>query len=368
MAKKSMKKGNKKDVDSRKSKNLFYVVGAGIVIALLLAVMVYFSDYGYAGKATAVYEKVEGKDVLPVTITFAQDEKDATFKHKDTDYKVSFSGVVKGILEELKVVEVASGCNGDADCKEGYGCTADTCVKLQMSCDGDADCPEFYICEGGDAAKEGYQGACTPLVVPCDEANPCEEGKMCADSQCVPAATGCNVDADCAEGESCISNECVTTPTFCGNNVCEQKETPSNCAEDCYMDLMINKDATNSDDAIIHAGYLNEFGYLCVENIGTIRYIGTLEVKLATMDSKDWAAAKENDMVYFTTPELTFEAGGGCVDVNPYFGSVEYDANLFNTEAIIPVAILIDPNNAITEKAEDNNGYRTWITNIENPN
>ena len=356
---------------------LVYIIGLVVLVGILFLVDTYYNDGDFFGKAIKVYTKsAEGEDVLHVIITFENNEKATDFTHKDVKYTVSFekvdeNGALVGLGVIAKTPEPADvpECTKDteeADCKQGYECTAEKCTKKQMSCDVDADCPGLYICDGGDASEEGYQGACTPEIIPCDETNPCEAGKTCSDGQCIPAASGCNVDADCAAGETCMGGECVAPsgpPTICGNDLCEAGETLSNCQADCYVDFKVAgiDQGKGGNNIVLNGLFLEKFGTLCIQNLGTADYTGTLEIETSTLDSKDCGAAKVVDSFTFTVPETTYTADGPCVDVSSYYTPLEYYEALLNSDKVIPFTVKIDPNEMLSESNENNNGYRTYI-------
>jgi hypothetical protein len=86
-------------------------------------------------------------------------------------------------------------------CFNGY--CANVCPLDQTVCPEPQSCVAFEDPEADEPAMSGFCG------IPCDEARPCAEGKLCAEGFCL---TPCMSDDECGGGEACLFNVCI--PSF----------------------------------------------------------------------------------------------------------------------------------------------------------
>jgi len=107
-------------------------------------------------------------------------------------------------------------CRVDEDCLPGKQCNTKTftCFSSEQTfqCSSDDDCPSSYMCDV-------VSRACKPL--------PKEDEK-------------CSSDIDCKTGEACnkITEKCIAKEEDeCGNNICSNQESESNCPEDCSQQV-----------------------------------------------------------------------------------------------------------------------------------
>ncbi|MHA1287056.1 MAG: right-handed parallel beta-helix repeat-containing protein [Candidatus Thorarchaeota archaeon] len=100
---------------------------------------------------------------------------------------------------------------GDGECNDG---------ENYCSCPSDCEKPECNTCE--EVNCESGEPVCSTLT-PCEGNGICEEGENC---ESVP------MDCKCEEGFECKNGECVALPV-CGDGICQDNESPANCAEDC---------------------------------------------------------------------------------------------------------------------------------------
>jgi len=134
---------------------------------------------------------------------------------------------------------VSKPCSGPADCDDGNGCTADTCVsgRCNSSPDPAATCSDGNPCNGAETCQGGI---CTPGVPPsCDDANACTRDGCDPTTGCVHEAivgcTPCQVDTDCNDPcAQCVDGRCSNILGCCS------RDAECDDGEPCTTDTCLN--------------------------------------------------------------------------------------------------------------------------------
>ncbi|MBR58386.1 MAG: hypothetical protein CMH54_10240 [Myxococcales bacterium] len=161
---------------------------------------------------------------------------------------------------------------GDLDCDDGNGCTADSChpisacvhTNVNIVCDDGNACTTGDICQSGscigpDIADCSDADLCTDDLCdpglgcyyelnsnPCDDGDFCTTEDTCTDGECVGSGVLCKDEDVCTFDECIPATGCYfpTVPGCCGNLIVEEGEACDDgnqaggdgCASDCSSD------------------------------------------------------------------------------------------------------------------------------------
>jgi hypothetical protein len=144
----------------------------------------------------------------------------------------------------------SDGCGGTCDkggCEDGDPCTVkDTCSGEACIAGGPYNCSDNNACTEDACSNVSGAASCTstPNTAPCDDANACTSGDMCASGACAGgAAIDCNdanvcTDDSCApatgcghlaNASTCSDGSACTVGDICANSACTGGTTPLNC-------------------------------------------------------------------------------------------------------------------------------------------
>ena len=188
-------------------------------------------------------------------------------------------------------------CSADWQCGTGSFCVGGVCVEELATTCGDG------ICEGGETCSNCFTdcGSCTPST--CDDCQNagyywCDVeagGELCVDNRgycneelgsviesCSDSGEACSADWQCGTGSFCVGGVCVQeSTTTCGDGICADGETCSNCftdcgsctpqtCEDCISEEGLwCKDPTSPSVAFCDANPVGDVSYACGYAQGT---------------------------------------------------------------------------------------------------